>query len=525
MMRLVFYGVSIISLLAVAIGYIFWPPALYFLIIVIPYIAIGILDILSKKHTILRNYPVLGHFRYMLEFIRPEIQQYFVETQQDGKPFSREIRSLIYQRAKGQRETIPFGTQRNITHIGYEFSYHSLSPVIPEKEAAYLTVGGADCTQPYHASRLNISAMSFGALSPNAILALSKGAKHGGFAHNTGEGGLSPYHLNGGGNLIWQIGTGYFGCRNKDGSFDKSVFKEKSSLDAVKMVEIKLSQGAKPSHGGILPGVKVNEEIAAIRGLEIGKDAISPPTHSSFSTPKELLEFIATLRELSGGKPVGFKLCIGIRSEFMGICKAMLETGITPDFITIDGAEGGTGAAPVIFTNRIGTPINEGISFVHNCLMGIDKRDDIKLIASGKVATAYDMMTKIALGADMCNSARAMMFALGCIQSLSCNTNKCPTGIATQDKTRWQSLDVEDKYLRIANFHKGITHSFLEALGTLGVANPDDLHPAIIRRYTDIGVSKNYAEIFPQLKDGDLLRDDIHEAYKDDWQLASADKF
>lgn len=519
-MRALFYYISIIGLLITAIGCFFWQPIAYALIVLVPYITIGILDINSKKHTVRRNYPVIGRLRYMLESIRPEIQQYFVESEQNGKPYSREIRSLIYQRAKGVLETLPFGTKNDLTQSGYEFSHHSMSPVVVDKSTARVTIGGLTCSKPYNASRLNVSAMSFGALSPNALLALNKGAKHGGFAHNTGEGGISPYHLEGGGDIIWQIGTGYFGCRDKEGNFNRDIFREKSSLEAVKMIEIKLSQGAKPSHGGILPGAKVNQEIAEIRGLEIGKDAISPPMHSAFTTPIELLEFVAELRELSGGKPVGFKLCIGIRKEFMAICKAMLKTGITPDFITIDGAEGGTGAAPIEFVNRLGTPINEAISFVNNCLIGINVRNKVTLIASGKIATGYDMIIKVALGADICNSARAMMFSLGCIQSLSCNTNLCPTGIATQDKRRWKSLDVEDKYRRVANYQKNTVHSFLDVLGAMGVKTPEELHPGLIKCYIAVGENKSYADIYPHLLPGELLTKGIHPAYEDDWNLA-----
>lgn len=523
--RFTFYIVSILGLIIIYAASQLWPSAIYFLFILVPFILIGIHDVCSTKHTILRNYPVIGHFRYLLEEISPEIQQYFIETHENGRPYSRETRSLIYRRAKGVDDTIAFGTQREITQAGYEFSYHSMSPVVVPETTTRLIVGGKDCLQPYEASILNISAMSFGALSPNAILALSKGAKQGNFAHNTGEGGISSYHLEGGGDLIWQIGTGYFGCRNKDGTFNPDKFKEKASHKNVKMIEIKISQGAKPSLGGILPGAKVNQEIADIRGLEAGEDAISPSTHTAFSTPIGLLEFIVQLRKLSGGKPVGFKLCIGIRSEFMAICKAMLQTGIMPDFITVDGAEGGTGAAPVVFTNRLGTPANEAISFVHNCLLGIDKREEIKIIASGKVATGYDLITKIAFGADMCNAARAMMFALGCIQSLKCNTNKCPTGVATQDKARWKSLDVEDKYMRVARFQKATVHSFLEVLGAMGLSKPKDLSPKLIRHYENNAINISYDEIYPMLKKGELLSNNISAAFKKDWELAKSTNF
>lgn len=524
-MRWVYYLITILGGLIIGIIYPFWQPIEYLLFLYVPYVLIGIIDIFSRKHTILRNYPVIGHFRYMLEAIRPEIQQYFIEPDQNGAPYSREIRSLVYQRAKNERDTIAFGTKNNITEIGYQFSYHSIAPKHISEEASRITIGGPDCMQPYCASRLNISGMSFGALSPNALRALNKGAKLGNFAHNTGEGGISPYHLQGG-DIIWQIGTGYFGCRTPSGGFDAEEFERKAKMPEVKMIEIKISQGAKPAHGGVLPGVKVNEEIARIRTIPIGKDAISPPMHTEFSTPEELMHFIVRLRKLSGGKPIGFKLCIGIRSEFMGICKAMIKTGVTPDFITVDGAEGGTGAAPVIFTNHLGTPINEAVIFVHNCLVGINKRDKIKIIASGKVATGYDMVTKIALGADSCNVARAMMFALGCVQSLSCNTNCCPTGVATQNPHRWKSLDVRDKYIRVANYHKNTMRSFLEIVGVMGKGSPDELDPSCIRKYADISVSRNFAEMYPVVKVGEFLKKgEIHPSYKEHWDKASEKYF
>lgn len=523
-MRWLYYLIVIVGGLLIAVIYPFWQKIWYLLFLYVPYVIIGLRDILSRKHTIVRNYPVIGHFRYMLELIRPEIQQYFIESDQSGAPYSREVRSLIYQRAKGIRDTIAFGTKNDITAIDYQFSYHSIAPKEVSDDAARIIIGGSNCIKPYNASRLNISGMSFGALSPNAIKALNKGAKLGNFAHNTGEGGISPYHQQGG-DLIWQIGTGYFGCRTPNGSFDEEEFARKSQIEEIKMIEIKISQGAKPSHGGILPGVKVNEEIARIRAITIGKDAISPPMHQEFSTPEGLLNFIQRIRKLSGGKPVGFKLCLGIRSEFMGICKAMVATGITPDFITIDGAEGGTGAAPVAFTNHLGTPLNEAIIFIHNCLKGINMRSKIKLIASGKIATGYDMVTKIALGADSCNVARAMMFALGCIQSLSCNTNACPTGVATQNPHRWKSLDVQDKYIRVANYHKSTVNSFLEIVGVMGKNNPDELDASYVRKYADICVSKNFQEMYPTVDDGDFLANRIHPRYKMHWENASDKSF
>lgn len=524
-MRLFFYLTSLIGLLLIFSFAILWPNALYGLIILVPYIAIGIHDIFSYKHTILRNYPVIGHLRYLLEFIRPEIQQYFIEPDKDGTPYSREIRSLIYQKAKGERETIAFGTKNNITEVGYQFSYPSLAPKNVALEKARIIIGGKNCSQPYHASRLNVSGMSFGALSPNAIRALNKGAMIGNFAHNTGEGGISPYHTEHNGDLIWQIGTGYFGCRHQDGTFNEEAFAKQAALAQVKMIELKLSQGAKPAHGGILPAVKVTKEIAQIRMLEMGQDAVSPAQHSEFSDPIGLLNFIQRLRNLSGGKPVGFKLCLGHKGEFMSICKAMLATNIKPDFITIDGAEGGTGAAPVTFTNRLGTPINEAINFVNNCLVGANLRQEIKLIASGKVATGYDLVTKISLGADACNVARAMMFALGCIQSLHCNTDACPTGVATQQKARWSSLDVRDKSVRVANFQRRTIFSFLELVGAIGVDDPDKLNPSFIRRYADLGTSKSFAVIYPQLKEGELLTGSENEIYANLWQNASAEEF
>ncbi len=524
-MRWLYYLISVAGILIVTLIYLFWPPIIYSLIILIPYILVGLWDVFSFKHTILRNYPVIGHFRYFLEYIRPEIQQYFVESDKDGVPYNREIRSLVYQRSKKERDTIAFGTKQNISAIGYQFSYHSLNPKIVSEEKARVVFGGMQCEKPYNASRLNISGMSFGALSPNAIRALNKGAKKGNFAHNTGEGGISLYHLEGGGDLIWQIGTGYFGCRTKSGRFDENSFSEKANMDVVKMIEIKLSQGAKPAHGGVLPAAKITKEIAKIRLVELGKDVISPPNHAEFSDPIGLMQFVAKLRKLSGGKPVGFKLCIGKRSEFMAICKAMLETGITPDFITIDGAEGGTGAAPVAYCNRLGTPINEALIFVNNCLVGINLRDQIKLVASGKVATGYDMIVKLAFGADSCNAARAMMFAIGCVQSLSCNTNRCPTGITTQNKHRWSSLDVASKYIRVTNFHHTTIDAFLELLGAMGMNDPSQLSSKDIRKYVDVIQSKDYASIYSMLNPGELLAKKIPPEFLTDWQNASANSF
>ena len=443
-----FWIIAIISnLLAITLWLMGWSGI--FILVTLAFTALGIYDLKFSPHTLNRLYPIAAYIRYALEFIRPEIQQYFIASNTNEYPFNREQRSLVYQRAKKDRDTLPFGTQRDLLATGYLSAMHSLAPKHVLEQHVRVKVGGSECLLPYSASRLNISAMSFGALSANAILALNKGAKLGNFAHNTGEGGLSAHHVQGEGDLIWQIGTGYFGCRTATGEFDAEKFSKKASSDQVKMIEIKLSQGAKPSHGGVLPAAKITAEIGEIRGIELGKDCISPPTHNTFDNPVGLLQFVQQLRTLSGGKPVGFKLCIGLKSEFMGICKAMLETHISPDFITVDGAEGGTGAAPLEFSNRLGMLCLEGTYFVHNCLVGIGLREQIKVIASGKTASGFEMLVKIALGADMVNAARTMMMALGCIQSRTCNTNHSPTGVATQDPTRNRALVVEEKYIRV----------------------------------------------------------------------------
>ena len=432
---------------------------------------------LRSTHNVLRNYPILGHIRYLLEFVRPELRQYFFESGQSGRPFNREQREIVNKRADGLADTEPFGTRRDLEGPGADFVQHSVAPRQVDTCYSRLLIGGPQCRRPYDSSRLNISAMSFGALSGNAVLAMNKGAMLGNFAQDTGEGAISPYHKVHDGDLIWEIGSGYFGCRTPDGQFDADDFSKKAASDQVKMVEIKLSQGAKPGHGGLLPGAKVNREIAETREIEEGKDCLSPAQHPEFDTPMGLLRFVAHLRDLCGGKPVGFKLCLGKRNEFMGICKAMIESGIQPDFITIDGAEGGTGAAPAEYEDFIGTYINEALPFVHNCLTGIGKREEIVVIASGKVAMGFDMVTKVALGADMCNAARPFMFAVGCIQAQRCHTNTCPTGVTTQDPARTKSLDVPSKAVRVRNFHHATIKSFLDITGTLGLDSPDLLGP------------------------------------------------
>lgn len=523
--RKIFFGISFVVFSLVAAVSIFAPAVLWSLLILIPLFAVGVQNSFQKKKAVLRNFPVIGLLRYFFEEIRPEIQQYFVESDTDGSPVPREVRSVVYQRAKRQTDTLPFGTQRNVYDEGYEWIAHSLSPKHVDSESLRVTVGGPQCKKPYSASIFNISAMSYGALSKNAVLALNGGAKLGGFYHNTGEGGLSPYHLAEGGDVVWQIGTGYFGCRTTDGNFSADLFKEHAAHESVKMIEIKLSQGAKPSHGGILPAAKITPEIVEIRKVEPGKDVISPPAHRAFSTPKGLLEFVRQLRELSGGKPVGFKLCIGRRSEFIGICKAMIETGILPDFITVDGGEGGTGAAPLEFSNSVGSPLEEGLTFVHDMLNGFDLRQHIRIICSGKVMTGFNIFSRMALGADMCNSARGMMLALGCIQARRCNNNKCPTGVATSDPGLVNGLVPSDKKVRVCNYHKQTVHAFAELLGAAGLHRPDQIRREHVFRRISGDSVKNYFELFPYVGRGDLLKGTIPSRYARDFAAASASTF
>jgi glutamate synthase domain-containing protein 2 len=488
-------------------------------------VGLGLYDVLQKSHAVRRNFPVIGRLRYLFESIRPELQQYFVESNASGRPFSRDLRSLVYQRAKNVTDTVPFGTEKDVYELGYEWINHSLVAKHPHDPSPRVRIGGPDCKKPYDAALLNVSAMSFGALSTNAIRALNRGAKIGGFAHNTGEGGLSPYHLEEGGDLVWQIGTGYFGCRDEKGDFDAASFAEKAAVGNVKMIEIKLSQGAKPGHGGILPASKVTPEISKIRNVPMGVDVLSPPAHHAFKTPLELCAFVAKLRELSGGKPVGFKLCVGKRREFLAICKAMVETGITPDFITVDGGEGGTGAAPLEFSNVVGTPLVDGLVFVHNALVGANLRDRIKIIASGRVVTGFDIAHKLAIGADLCNSARAMMFALGCIQAQRCNSNTCPTGIATQDPDLVSGLVVSDKAVRVATFQKNTVKAFTELLAAAGLTHPHELRPWHILRRVSSFESKHYGEIYEYVKRGAFLGSELPKSYARAWLAAQAASF
>lgn len=506
----------------------YWIDVLFLFVIVGPVIIMGIQDMMQTRQSIRINFPVAGRLRYVFEDLRPKIQQYFVESDTDGAPINRNERSVIYQRAKKQIDTVPFGTQLDVYAEGYEWITHSIAP----KDFHHMDhnpriqFGGKECKQPYAMSVLNVSAMSFGSLSKNAILALNAGAKIGSFAHNTGEGGLSPYHLEPGGDIIWQIGTGYFGARSKDGKFSDEAFKANATRPNVKMVEIKLSQGAKPGHGGILPAKKNTPEIAAIRLVEPGTTVFSPPFHSAFGTPVELLHFIRRLRELSGGKPIGFKLCIGRKTEFLSICKAMVKHNIYPDFITVDGGEGGTGAAPPEFTNFVGMPLLDALAFVDNSLRGFGIRDEMKIIASGKVLTGFHILRAMSLGADTCNCARAMMMALGCIQALECNKNTCPTGVATQDPYFMKGLVVEDKKVRVANFHKNTVESFVELMGAMGIDNPEKINRTHVYRRVFMNMVKTYEEIFPTIPEGCLLDGgDVPFDYEGYMKKASAESF
>ncbi|OYQ76535.1 FMN-binding glutamate synthase family protein [Wohlfahrtiimonas chitiniclastica] len=490
-------------------------------------IFIGILDISQKTYAVRRNYPILGNLRYLLKHFRPEIRQYFIESDSEAVPFTHGQRELVYNRSKNHNSNRAFGTIQNVYEKGFQFINHSMAPVaMPDPDGFRVTIGGKECKQPYSASIFNISAMSFGALSSNAVLALNGGAKLGNFAHDTGEGSISPYHLENGGDLIWELGSGYFGCRTEDGRFDPEKFREKARLPQVKMIEVKISQGAKPGHGGVLPKDKITKEIAETRGVPMDRDCISPATHSEFSTPIELLEFIQKLRELSDGKPVGFKLCIGHAWEFAAIVKAMLKTGILPDFIVVDGKEGGTGSAPIEFADHIGSPLREGLLFVHNTLVGANLRDQIKIGASGKIISAFDIARTIAIGADWVNSARGFMFALGCIQSLSCHTNNCPTGIATQDLMRQKGLDVTNKKNRVYNYHRNTLHALAEMLSSAGISNVHELEPHhLVLRTTDNEV-RLFSNTYYYLEPGALLKDEIaSQYYSTVWNEAQAESF
>jgi glutamate synthase domain-containing protein 2 len=487
---------------------------------------LGLYDYRQTKHSILRNFPVIGHMRFLFEGIRPEIRQYLLEADQDEEPFSRDMRSIVYQRAKGVEDKRPFGSRARMYDAGHAWVTHSVRALHIENSDFRVRVGGPDCTQPYDLSIYNISAMSFGALSGNAILALNAGAKAGGFAHDTGEGGISRYHRQGGGDIIWEIGSGYFGCRTPEGRFDPEAFARQAADPQVKMLELKLSQGAKPGHGGTLPAAKISPEIAEARGVPMGVDCVSPASHPEFDTPVGMMRFIARMRELSGGKPVGFKLCIGHRREFMCIVKAMVETGITPDFIVVDGSEGGTGAAPLEFADHVGMPLIEGLSFAHNALRGAGLRDRIRIGASGKLVTSFDIARALAIGADWANSARGFMFAVGCIQAQSCHTNRCPVGVATQDPMLSRALVPSDKAVRVTNFHRNTLKALAEMTGAAGLTHPSQFMPHHFALRDASGNMTTGQEAWPYLPEGFLVRgEDAGGGYLSRWNRATADSF
>ncbi len=487
-------------------------------------VLLGVWDLVQKRHSVLRNYPVLGHMRYLLESIRPELQQYFIERNFDGRPFDRNDRSIIYERAKGIHGEKPFGTELDVDEVGYEFLRHSTVPVLPPDEPHRVRIGGPDCTQPYDMSLLNVSGMSFGALSANAIRAMNKGAALGGFAQDTGEGGLTAYHLENGGDIVWEIGTGYFGARTSDGDFDGDQFADKAAHQVVKCVELKLSQGAKPGLGGVLPGAKVSQEIADARGVRPGEKVVSPSFHRVFSTPREMVLFLARMRELAGGKPVGMKMCVSSPREVLAMCKAMRAEGVAPDFIVVDGAEGGTGAAPLEFQDRVGTPLTEGLVTVHNALVGTELRDQIRIGASGKVSSGVSLVMRLIQGADYTNAARAMMMATGCLQSQRCHTNQCPVGVATQDPRRARALDVESKSVRVKQFHEATVAEAGQIIASMGLSDPADLHPSMLRRVVAPLRVQGYDELYRWLRPGELLAEPPEE-WVADWTAADPDTF
>jgi len=493
--RTIIWTLTLLFLAVIILLILFEGWSYYSLILPVLLLEAVMYDTIQSKHTLRKNYPFLARFRYLFESVRPEFRQYFFEGETDGRPFNRRQRSIVYQRSKNEKETVAFGMQDEPTRVGYEWVAHSIYPKKANPETFRTLVGGKDCLQPYSLSLYNISAMSYGALSKTAIMSLNKGAKMGGFAHNTGEGGISEYHRQGG-DLIWQIGTGYFGCRDKDGLFNDELFAERANYPEVKMIELKLSQGAKPGHGGLLPAQKNTPEIARIRSIEPYTDVHSPSAHSAFSNATELIYFIQKLRKLSGGKPVGFKLCIGRKDEFEDIINAMLTTGIKPDFIVLDGAEGGTGAAPMEFIDYIGMPVADALVFVTTLLKKHGLRDEIKIIASGKIITSFDITKAMAFGADACYSARGMMFALGCIQALQCDSGKCPVGIATQDKKLYKGMDITNKSVRVANFHRNTMKAVAEFIGACGFEDPHEVTPDVLFRKTDKYKNESFRDMY-----------------------------
>jgi glutamate synthase domain-containing protein 2 len=529
-LRYILLSIALIGFGLSMVASLIWPGNLYLLAVPLAFFgffsALGLRDLFQTRHAILRNYPITAHLRFLFEKIRPEMRQYFFEDDKDGMPFPRDKRAIVYQRAKGALDKRPFGTTYDVYQSHYEWLHHSIAPKEGVHEAFRIKIGGSDCAKPYSASVFNISAMSYGSLSANAVRSLNKGAALGGFAHDTGEGGYTPYHAEHGGDIIWELGSGYFGCRNPDGTFSPGKFAEVAANPQIKMVELKLSQGAKPGHGGVLPAAKVTPEIARIRGIPMGEDCISPAKHSSFSTPIELIRFIAEMRRLSGGKPAGFKLCIGHPWEFLAIVKAMLETGITPDFIVVDGTEGGTGAAPLEFMDHLGMPLRDGLAFVHSTLVGAGLRNKIKIGASGKITTGFDMARVMALGADWCNAARGFMFAVGCIQAQQCHTGHCPTGVTSQDATRQRAIVVSDKSVRVANFHRETVKALGELVAAAGLDHPHDLTPHHFMRRAAPDRIVTFADLYKFLEPGELLSGNISdERIRAAWAMAQASSF
>ena len=522
------YGSFAVAIVAAVVGFVLMiAVSIWWMLLFVPAAlatGVGTVDLLQHDHSLLRNYPIIGHGRYVLEAVRPEIQQYFIERDTDGMPFDRTTRSLVYARAKGDNAEQPFGTERDLYDVGSDWLIHSVQPVAPSDEPFRVRLGGPQCSQPYDIALLNVAAMSFGSLSANAVLALNGGAAKGGFAHDTGEGGLSKYHLEPGGDLVWEIGSGYFGCRTKDGGFDAEEFARKAAEPSVKAVSVKLSQGAKPGIGGVMPAAKMTEEIAEARGVPVGERCVSPPAHSAFSGPKGLLEFVADLRERSGGKPTGFKLCVGSRVEVLAICKAMLETGIVPDFIKVDGSEGGTGAGPVEFQDHMGMPLTDGLTIVRDALVGTGLRDQVKIGVSGKIASGADIVKRLAQGADFTSSARAMMMAIGCIQAQTCHTNMCPVGITTQDPKRTRALVVADKAERVYCFHHETTRSAQKMIGAMGLSGPDELRPHHVIVRTGSDTIGTFDDLYPCVEPGQFLSEPP-ESWATAWKMASADSF
>lgn len=525
-MRFIPFLLSIVATVIAAVLMVRVSIHFFWLLAAFGYLALlGIWDLFQKRHNLTRNYPVTAHLRWIFEGFRPEIRQYFVESDVGGMPFNRDLRSLVYERAKNLHAEEPFGTELDVYEPGYEYFTHSLAPKPEATEPFKVRVGGPGCKRPYDMALLNVSAMSFGAISANAVLALNTGAKMGGFAHDTGEGGLTKYHLEPGGDIVWEIASGYFGCRTPDGKFDPEKFRDKANHDHVKCISIKLSQGAKPGLGGVMPGAKVTPEIAEIRGVPVGQKCVSPPYHSEFSTPRQLVEFIARLRELASGRPTGFKFCVGQESEFLGVCKAMIETEIYPDFIIVDGGEGGTGAAPLEFENHVGTPLTDGLIFVRNALVGCGLKDKIKLGCSGKVVSGFDIARMITLGADYCNAARGMMFALGCVQAQACQTNQCPSGVATQDPVRSRALVVPDKAQRVYYFQRNTVMSFNQILASTGLERPEELTPSLLYRRMDPNTVLCYRDLHDFLEPGEIIAGTANEKYRRAWAAADPDRF